>query len=343
MILSEKELQESTGTSTAAVRAAELLRAGKLVAFPTETVYGLGADAENERAVRRIFELKGRPVAHPLIVHIASSADLERWGRELPAATRRLADRFWPGPLTIILQRGPRIPPVVTGGLDTVGLRVPDHPVALGMLKAFGGAVAAPSANRFGRVSPTRAEHVRQDLGSDVDFILDGGPCTVGIESTIVDLSSDEPAILRPGAVTHEQLESVLDRPVQRRVGGSVRSPGQHDLHYAPRAEVVLVEVDKIPERAIKFLAAGRRVVVLGNRPAKLEANDLAFMPLPCSAEEAARSLYHTLREVDRLGFDVALVTLPNETGIGSALVDRLRRAAGPRLVGETEKWRGEK
>jgi L-threonylcarbamoyladenylate synthase len=310
------------------------LRAGRLVAFPTETVYGLGADATNESAVRRIFEVKGRPEAHPLIVHIAAAERLPIWAAGVPDAARRLAERFWPGPLTLILPRGPCVPFVVTGGLETVGLRVPAHPVALDLLRAFGGGVAAPSANRFGRVSPTRAEHVRDDLDDRVDFILDGGSCSVGVESTIVDLSSGDPAILRPGGVTREQLEAVLGRPVPLRHGGPVRAPGQHALHYAPRAEVILVQPSDLARQAAAIQATGRRVVALCR---DLDAATLTthggveVIRLPDSLERAAQVLYEALREVDRRGFEVALAALPPEHGVGLAMADRLRRAAGPR------------
>jgi L-threonylcarbamoyladenylate synthase len=307
------------------------LRAGGLVAFPTETVYGLGADAENAAAVRRIFEVKGRPEAHPLIVHIGRPDWLGHWVADVSPDAQKLAREFWPGPLTLILRRGPRVPLAVTGGLETVGVRVPNHALALAMLQSFGGAVAAPSANRFGRVSPTRAEHVRDDLGDRVDFILDGGPCSVGVESTIVDLSSGEPAILRPGGVTREQLEAVLGRLVPLRHGGPVRSPGQHALHYAPRAEIVIVGADELPKRAADLIAAGRRVVVLGSPSAGQLPSRLEILPLPDPLADLARSLYDILREVDRRGFDVALVTLPPDEGLGLAIADRLRRAAGPR------------
>lgn len=311
--------------------AVAILRAGGLVAFPTETVYGLGADAENESAVRRVFEVKGRPEAHPLIVHIGRTEWLDCWVADVSPTAEKLARKFWPGPLTLILRRGPRIPLAVTGGLETVGVRVPNHPIALAMLQSFGGAVAAPSANRFGRVSPTRAVHVREDFGDQVDFILDGGPCSVGVESTIVDLSSGDPAILRPGAVTREQLEKMLGRPVPLRLAGPVRSPGQHALHYAPRAEIVLVAAHEISKTAADLIAASRRVVVLGDPASANLPSRLDILPLPDSLADVAHSLYETLREVDRLGFDVALVTLPPDEGLGLAIADRLRRAAGPR------------
>ena len=199
--------------------AVEVLRAGGLVAFPTETVYGLGADAENAAAVAQIFAAKGRPLGHPLIVHLGEVASLATWARDVPHLAWRLAERFWPGPLTLILHRQARIPDIVTGGLETVGLRVPSHPTAGALLRAFGGGVAAPSANRFGRLSPTTAEDVREELGATVQYILTGGPCEVGLESTIVDLSSATPAILRPGGITQEALQEVLEQPIPVRTG----------------------------------------------------------------------------------------------------------------------------
>ncbi|HZI11045.1 MAG TPA: L-threonylcarbamoyladenylate synthase, partial [Myxococcus sp.] len=212
-------------------RAVDLLRHGGVIALPTETVYGLAANAEDELAVRRVFAIKGRPATHPLIVHIPGVEHLASWAREVPEAAHRLASAFWPGPLTLVLPRTPRATDAVTGGQDTVALRVPGHPVALEVLRRLGGGLAAPSANRFGRVSPTMAEHVRQDLGGDVDLVLDGGPCTVGVESTIVDLSSDAPAILRPGGLAAEEVERVLGRPVPVRTESKVRVSGSLASH----------------------------------------------------------------------------------------------------------------
>ncbi|HEX8536244.1 MAG TPA: L-threonylcarbamoyladenylate synthase, partial [Cystobacter sp.] len=210
--------------------------------MPTETVYGLAANAEDELAVRRVFAIKGRPATHPLIVHVADAQALSSWARLVPEHAWRLAEAFWPGPLTLVLPRSPRATDAVTGGQDTVALRVPHHPLARAVLEALGGGVAAPSANRFGRVSPTTAEHVRADLGADVDLVLDGGPCTVGVESTIVDLSQEEPAVLRPGGLAVEELSRVLGRPVPVRVSSTVRVSGSLASHYAPRAGVVLAE-----------------------------------------------------------------------------------------------------
>jgi L-threonylcarbamoyladenylate synthase len=297
----------------ACAHAADLLRAGGLVAFPTETVYGLGADAENAAAVRRIFAVKGRPETHPLIVHVAGGAALDGWAAAVPDVARRLAARFWPGPLTMILRRAARVPDAVTGGQATVGLRVPAHPLALAMLRLFGGGVAAPSANRFGRVSPTTAQHVRDDLGGDADYVLDGGTCAVGVESTIVDLTGPEPAILRPGGVTREALEAEVGRAVPVRAGGEVRAAGMLASHYAPRAEVVLASPDEAEPRAAALRAQGRR------------ATSIVFRG---SAEEAAHALYAALREVDAGGFEVVVVGVPDERGLGLAIADRLRKAA---------------
>ena len=310
-------------------RAADILRAGGVVAIPTETVYGLGADAENPAAVTRVFAIKGRPRSHPVIVHVADATALETWCAEVPPVARRLAARFWPGPLTLILRRSPRVPDVVTGGLDTVGIRVPRHEAALALLRRFGGGLAAPSANRYGRTSPTTAAHVRADLGRDVDFVLDGGPCPVGLESTIVDVSSDAPAVLRPGGVTREELEEVVGGPVGVRIGGPVRSPGQQPQHYAPRARVVIVDRHELGARAAALLASGRRVAVCAGRGVQDLPRGVEHVVLDAAPAEAARGLYAALREVDRRGCDVVLVTMPEEVGLGLAIADRLRRAAG--------------
>ena len=289
-------------------RAAQVLREGGLVAFPTETVYGLGADAENVAAVRRIFAVKGRPADHPLIVH---AVEPWKWTRKPSADALKLAKRFWPGPLTLILKKNSRVPGVVTGGQDTVGVRVPSHPAALALLKAFGGAVAAPSANRFGKVSPTTAAHVRQDLGADVDFVLDGGACEVGVESTIVDVSGAEPAILRHGGVTREQVEKALGRPVSCPETGGPRASGRLKSHYAPKARVVVAPAGELKTRAAAHRAAGLKV-------------ELIRMP-------RAKDLYARLRRADARGVDVVLVAAPPEKGLGAAVADRLRKAAAAR------------
>ena len=221
--------------------AAAILRGGGLVAFPTETVYGLGADAANPEAVARIFAAKGRPANHPVIVHLGSVEQLTDWATDIPPAAYRLAQHFWPGPLTLILKRHARVSDAVTGGQDTVGLRVPGHPIALALLAAFSGGIAAPSANRFGWLSPTTAAHVRTGLGASVDYVLDGGPCRVGIESTIIDLSGDYPRLLRPGTITAAGIEAVLDKPLAAPAGEAPHSPGMLPSHYAPQTALTLV------------------------------------------------------------------------------------------------------
>lgn len=318
--------------SPALEHAVRVLRAGGLVALPTETVYGLGADAEQVAAVERIFATKGRPISHPLIVHVARTDALARWAADVPSAARVLAERFWPGPLTLVLRRGARVPLAVTGGLDTVALRVPAHPLALALLEAFGGGIAAPSANRFGSISPTTAQHVRDDLGDAVDFVLDGGPCAVGVESTIVDVTGEQPAILRPGGVSREAMEAVLGHDVPVRAEVTVRAPGQHLSHYAPRAQVVLVEAAAIPDTAHALLAVGRRVgVLLPAEETESLADDITVLPVPRSLEDYAHALFRLLREFDERGCDVIVASVPPATGIGLAIADRLQRAAGPR------------
>lgn len=320
------------GTDVDIDRAVAVLRGGGVVAFATETVYGLGADAQRSDAVARVFAIKGRPVRHPVIVHLAHAAQLTDWAREVTPAAWCLAEAFWPGPMTLILPRHAHVATAVTGGLDTVGLRVPAHPLAHALLAAFGGGVAAPSANRFGSVSPTTAAHVRQDLGSDVDLILDGGPCEVGLESTIVDLSTGAARLLRPGGVTLEQLEAVLRVPVPLGPADSrMRAPGLLASHYAPRARVELADAIDLHARATAALAAGERVGVLTIGAPPVLPVGTSALQLPDDAADAARALYAALREADVLGLTVLLAALPDDAGIGRALVDRLRRAAGPR------------
>lgn len=313
-------------------KAAGVLRAGGLVALPTETVYGLGANAEDPAAVARIFQVKGRPPSHPLIVHIAGAESLDDWVQDVPRAARLLAEHFWPGPLTLVLQRGPRVPLEATGGLETVAVRVPDHPVALALLTAFGGGVAAPSANRFGSVSPTTADHVRAELGDAVDFVLDGGACDVGVESTIVDATGDAPTILRPGGVTREDLETVLGCPLAVPSTSHVRVPGQHPSHYAPRARVVLVEPEKVVAEAERAQELGHQVgVFLPAAVADAQVKAHAVVAVPASTTAYAHGLYGFLRELDEQGCDLIVASLPADEGLGLAIANRLRRAAGPR------------
>lgn len=311
-------------------RALDVLRHGGLIALPTETVYGLGADASNELAVRRIFAVKGRPSSHPLIVHVANVERAREWTCGLGPLGEALARSFWPGPLTLIVRRNARASDAVTGGQDTVGLRVPAHPAALAVLEAFGGGIAAPSANRFGKVSPTSAQHVHAELGGDVDFILDGGECEVGVESTIVDVTDVTPRLLRPGGLAREELERVLGQPLALATHATdVRAPGMLESHYAPRAGLWLVTAARLHEEATARLASGARVVVLASASVQRPAG-VVSLPVPDDAAGFAKVLYARLREADALG-DVILAVPPEVTGLGLAVRDRLQRAAAPR------------
>jgi len=291
-------------SESAIADAAALLRAGELVAIPTETVYGLGGDALNPLAIRRIYATKGRPAGHPVIVHLARDADWTKWGH-FSAAAHTLAQAFWPGPLTLILPRQAHVPLEVTGGLETVGIRVPGHPAAQALLSAFGSGIAAPSANRFGGVSPTTAAHVRAEFGDTVR-ILDGGPSSIGIESTIVDVTSDSPALLRPGSISEEEIEALIGPLGQ----SNPPAPGTLKSHYAPMTSLLLShnpEMDRI-----RLESEGRSVAVLAaTRP-----------------EEHARNLYGELRRLDALGVDILIAEMATNVGIGLAINDRLSRAA---------------
>ena len=314
-------------------QALHLLRIGELVAFPTETVYGLGADASNPQAVAKIFATKGRPADHPLIVHLADAAGLDDWAREVPEAAHRLAAAFWPGPLTLILKRSAKAPDAITGGQDTVGLRVPKHPLALALLAGFGGGIAAPSANRFGRISPTTADHVHEELGAAVALVLDGGPCVVGIESTIVDLSRGAPLVLRPGAITLADIDAVLGSATEQ--GGAVAGPavaprvsGSLAAHYAPSSPLRLVAADGLRAAVAAALAEGRRVAVLSRTLQPFAATDLHWHEAPSAATGYAHELYAVLRLLDASGAELILVEAPPQEAAWQAIVDRLQRAA---------------
>lgn len=308
-------------------RAAAILRAGGLVAFPTETVYGLGADAANATAVRRIFAAKGRPADHPLIVHISDMSGLKHWAADVPRGAWLLAEKYWPGPLTMILKRAPHVADAVTGGERTIGLRVPSHPVAQRLLRAFGGGVAAPSANRFGHLSPTTAGHVREDLGEAVDAILDGGACPVGIESTIVDLSGAQPAILRPGHIGAKQIEDALLVQLGAAGAASPRAPGRLASHYAPLTALKLMHPDEI-ENFIRRQAPGAAVAVLARRSRPRDTRAALWQVAPEQPEDYARHLYALLRRIDSAGCALILVETPPELPEWAAVRDRLSRAA---------------
>lgn len=311
--------------------AARLLEAGRLVAIPTETVYGLAADAANPDAVAAIFAAKGRPSNHPVIVHVAHDADLSRWTSELPPEAATLIDAFWPGPLTLILKRASQVPPAVTGGQDSVGLRCPSHPVAQALLKEFKGGqggLAAPSANRFGRVSPTSARHVIDEFGAPGDgplaAVLDGGQSEVGIESTIVDLTrldSLGPVLLRPGRIGASDIERVLGRPLALPDVAAPRVSGSLDAHYAPATPVALIASNEFAHVMRALQAKGRRV-------AAMALGDEASSGLPSDPDGYAHALYATLRALDQQGADLILVEQPPQTAEWQGVNDRLRRAA---------------
>ena len=303
-------------------RAAEALRRGALVGFPTETVYGLGADASSARAVARLYAAKRRPADHPVIVHFADAAQALEWAREVPESARKLAARFWPGPLTLILKRSAKAGDFVTGGQDGIGVRVPAHPVAQELLRAFGGGIAAPSANRFGQVSPTTAAHVRQDLGADVELVLDGGPSEVGIESTIVDLSGEGAALLRPGRISRQELEQVLGRPVAEKRADSPRHSGGLERHYATRTPARLVP----PHELDREIARRRdRVAVLAfSRPDERVA---FWLRMPREPQAYAHRLYAALRELDEARCESILIEAPPDVPEWAGVRDRLVRA----------------
>lgn len=312
--------------------AAALLRAGETVAFPTETVYGLGADASNPLAVQKVFEIKGRPNYHPLIVHIVAASQLPAWAQSIPDAAWRLAEAFWPGPLTLILQRSSQVPNEVTGGQDTVGLRVPDHPVATALLRAFGGGIAAPSANRFGQVSPTTAQHVHDKLGSRMGMILDGGPCRIGVESTIVSLMHGQAVLLRPGGLPIEAIEDTLNKKLllAQPVASKVRASGMLDSHYAPATPIEIHPADELWHRAHQLATLGYKVAVLNlnNDNKYVDSGGITSFQMPLLADEYGRELYATLHRIDHASFDRILAEAPPATQKWVAINDRMRRAA---------------
>jgi len=308
--------------------AVAVLHAGGLVAFPTETVYGLGADAGNPVAVRKIFETKDRPATHPVIVHLADAVQLASWARDVPEVARKLAKQFWPGPLTLILKRVRSVSDAVTGGQDTVALRVPAHPVAQQLLARFGGGIAAPSANRHGRVSATTADHVRREFGAAVDCVLDGGASQVGIESTIVDLSGATPALLRPGWITAVEIEAALGTRLAVPGADAPRAPGTLAAHYAPRTPLTLAEGDLAIELAASLVRQGKRVAVLARSARQPLLQGLEWMAAPQDAAGYAHALYASLRRLDESGCDAIIVEKPPQAAEWTAINDRLARAA---------------
>lgn len=314
---------------TAIELAADLLRQGKLVAFPTETVYGLGADAKNPEAVKRIFAAKGRPVDHPLIVHIPDKAALTDWAIEIPEIAWKLAERFWPGPLTIVLKKHTGVPIEVTGGQDTVALRVPNHPVALAVLTAFGGGIAAPSANRFCRISPTQASHVEEELGDKVDMILDGGACQVGLESTIVDLSRDQPRLLRPGQISKSEIEGLLQVKLELPENNEqIHAPGMMEMHYAPITQAVLCSTGQLKNIYQHYLRLNQKIGIATYTGEFEEHNDNYVILMPRNAHDYGRVLYSTLRNLDHSGAGIILIERPPQTEDWRAINDRLNKAS---------------
>lgn len=309
-------------TDSQVAHAAELIRTGKLVAFPTETVYGLGANALDPAAVERIYEAKGRPHTSPIICHISDLEMLNQLVGAWPEAAQKLAEKFWPGPLTLVLPKTAAVPDLVTAGLPTVGVRMPAHPIAMALLRAAGVPIAAPSANRFTQVSPTTAEHVRGSLGDRVDYILDGGPCPVGIESTVLNLAEPVPVLLRPGGISRQQIEEVIG-PVasapEQEVGESHASPGLHPRHYSPRTHLYLVENGDVPRKG-----SGAYLQLL--HPPQATVSEI--VPMPTDPQGYASRLYEALHFLDDRGFDWIAIDSPQALPDWEAVLDRLKRAA---------------
>lgn len=320
--------------------AARTLEQGALVAFPTETVYGLGADAENPAAVARIYTAKGRPANHPVIVHLAPDAEIGYWAQSIPAEAHPLIAAFWPGPLTLVLKRALHIPAAVSGGQDSIGLRCPSHPVAQALLRAFKqgrGGVAAPSANKFGHVSPTTAQHVREEFGADrenpIACILDGGQSAVGIESTILDLSriaTHGPVLLRPGHITATQIADLLGVMPRLPDAGAPRASGTLDAHYAPRTPVALIDIEQVHDTLQRLAAAGRRVALMHYSllPESIAHLIIAQTELTATPDGFAHDLYAALRLMDHAGADIILVQSAPDGSAWHGVNDRLRRAA---------------
>jgi L-threonylcarbamoyladenylate synthase len=328
--------------------ASTLLKAGQLVAFPTETVYGLGCDAANVEALARLYRVKGRPGTHPVIVHLSSVEQLKDWAQTVPAEALALAKKFWPGPMTLILKKSDKVLPEVSGGQDTVGLRIPSHPVALALLKEFKSGIAAPSANRHGRISPTTAAHVKSELGDLVAKVLDGGNCTVGIESTIVDLSSDKPRILRPGMITLEAIEAALNEAKQKEKKSSSkkskasdskastasentvipRAPGSMSSHYAPTTGLKLFAHQNLARAIATSESLSMKISVMAFSDPIVSSCVITWKQLSEDPNECARQLYAYMRELDTSGADYIVVEEPPELPEWMGILDRLRRAA---------------
>ena len=331
----ENESKLSSEQQVRVDQAAQIITAGGTVAFPTETVYGLGADATNPDAVQKIFRIKQRPTHHPLIVHIGAHSELDFWAQEIPEPARQLAQHCWPGPLTLILQRSRHVPDAVTGGQNTVGLRMPIHPVAQALLSAIGPhkALAAPSANRFGRISPTTAAHVQQELGAEVDYILDGGPCEIGLESTIVSFQDRIPHIHRPGGVSIATIESVLGTTVVHTQDHApvIRTPGSLPAHYAPQTPLSIFPTPQIWQQASLLAEQNQRILVLTwSESAKPVIRNplIEHFAMPMEPKLYGKQLYARLHQFDQAGFDCLLLESPPDHPHWLAIKDRLQRAS---------------
>jgi L-threonylcarbamoyladenylate synthase len=308
--------------------AVQALRDGELVSFPTETVYGLGANAQNPAAVRKIFAAKARPETHPVIVHLDSPRFLHRWVREVPQGATRLAESFWPGPLTMVMPRALNVHDVVTGGQDTIAIRVPAHPMAQQLLTAFGGGIAAPSANRYGRLSPTRAEHVREELGDAVRVILDGGECQIGLESTIVSFEGPNVRLLRPGSVTAAQLREVVGEVLVGPTPQSPRVPGSTPMHYAPVTAMTIVPAGEVDAQADAASTGGKRIAVLAQRLPLRSHKYVTWINAGRRPEIYGHDLYNNLRTLDKAACQRILVQAVPDGDRWDAIRDRLLRAA---------------
>lgn len=308
-------------------RAVQMLRQGKLVAFPTETVYGLGADASNRQAIKHLYEVKGRPCDHPSIVHLASIDQLSDWTSSVPPLAQKLAEHFWPGPMTLILPKADSVLPEVTGGQAYVGIRLPSHAIAQQLIKAFGGGIVAPSANRFGKISPTTAQHVIEDFGSQVELVLDGGPCRVGVESTIVDFSSGQVRVLRPGMLSRQMIADFLG--ISLELGSGTKAPGTLTKHYSPQAKSRLLTVEQIDEL---LQQRPQHLAVLSRRPQPTHtkvagASKLTWINMPEQPDQYAQQVYSWLRYVDAMHPELIAVEQVPQTTVWEAVRDRLQRA----------------
>lgn len=312
------------------VEAAKALSSGLLVAFPTETVYGLGADASNPDALKRLYAAKGRPEKHPVIVHLLKGEDMAKWASSVPESAHVLAKLFWPGPLTLVLKKAKHVSNQITGGQDTIAIRVPNHPLAQALLSAFGSGIAAPSANKFGRLSPTSAEDVRSEFGDEIAMVLDGGPSKIGIESTIVDLSSEQPRILRPGMIHSKSIMAALKelgQEINSPAEDKPRVPGSLPQHYAPRTPLKIMAVKELLDEVKALKAAGKEVAVLSFKSAPI--SNKQWISVERFPEHYAHTLYRNLRKLDSLGADLILVEEPPESSEWEGIRDRLSRAAG--------------